>query len=114
MCTKVALRSALFQIRAEWEETCEEGCLDSKDIVKVGDGLIAYHLYDHLSKVGGCVALTEFGDICYINIHIIIYTRARWLLGRFGGVIVEMLLGMSVVRLIFYGRTFKGSMDVRC
>ena len=101
-----------------------------------------HHLLHDLGEVGGGVALTEFGDILCVDIHIIIYTRAQGRLGGFRGVVVEVLLGMGgvgqylvvaavdidVYRGFFfchiigflwsydmglYGRTFKGSMDVR-
>ena len=142
MGTDVALCIAAPEVGAEREEVGEEGGLDGEDIVEIWDFFVLHHLLDDLGEVGGGVALTEFGDILCVDIHIIIYTRAR---GRFffcRVVVVEVLLGMGCVRqylvvaamdidvdcgFIFchfigflwsydmglYGRTFKGSMDVR-
>ena len=142
MSTDVALGLAALEVGAEREEVGEEGGLDGEDIVKIWDFFVLHHLLDDLGEVGGGVALTEFGDILCVDIHIIIYTRARRRLGGFRGVVVEVLLGMGgvgqylvvaavdidVYRGLFfchfigflwsydmgwYGRTFKGSMDVR-
>ena len=78
-----------------------------------------YHLLDNLGEVGGGVAITESGDILCVDIHIIIYSRARGGLDGFRGVIVEVLLHRltvafsSAIFIDFYGRTTLGGMDVR-
>ena len=134
MGTDVALGLAALEVGAEREEVGEEGCLDGEDIVEMWDFFVLHHLLDDLGEVGGGVALTEFGDILCVDIHIIIYTRARGRLGGFRGVVVEVLLGMGgvgqylVVAAVdsdvyrgfffchfigFYGRTTWGGMDVR-